>query len=489
MLIIGSAQAVNILISIVRMKILAVLVGPAGIGLLGIYNSLQSTAGAIAGLGLGNSGVRDIASSKGDVGTLSRVRVVLFAASVVQGIIAMVLVWLFRVPLAEWLFGDAARATETGLVGVAIFFSLIAASQTALLQGLRRIGDLGRVTIWGALGGTIAGLTAVWLKGEGGLIWFLLVQPLVSVIVAFVITRKLPRPDGPRLGLSGAFATWKPMAALGIVFMLSGLVGAATLLLARSLIARDLGIEAAGLFSAAWGVAMVYVGFLLSAMAADFYPRLTEVIKDRDASTRLMNDQAQLGLAIGGPVLLVLMGTAPWFMKTLYSSEFVPAADILQWQVLGNVFKLASWPMSFAFVAAARSRLFLVIELIWNVAFLVFLCVGLPLIGAQAAGVAFLLGYVLYFIALHVLTRYVFDFRWERLSIGLLAVHVMLTALVLAIFQGSPLTAVVVSIGLAVITGVVGLRVVIMKIGPHGRLSIRLHAAFAKLHWPTRSMK
>lgn len=225
MLIIGSAQAVNIVISIVRMKVLAVLVGPAGVGLLGIYNSLQSTVGSVAGLGLGNSGVRDIASSKGDVAVLSRVRTVLFAAGLIQGTIAMVLVWLFRVQLAQWLFGDALRATETGLVGVAILFSLILASQAALLQGLRQIGDLGRVTVLGALGGTAAGLLAVWLEGEDGLIWFLLVQPLASVLVAAIITRKLPRPQTRRLTPAEVFATWKPMASLGSVFMVSGQVG------------------------------------------------------------------------------------------------------------------------------------------------------------------------------------------------------------------------------------------------------------------------
>ena len=489
MLIIGSAQAVNIVISIVRMKVLAVLVGPAGVGILGIYNSLQSTAGSLAGLGLGNSGVRDIASSKGDAAVLSRVRVVLFTAGLVQGFIAMVLVWLFRVQLAEWLFGDALRATETGLVGVAILFSLILASQTALLQGLRRIGDLGRVTVLGALGGTIAGLTAVWLKGEAGLIWFLLVQPLAAVIIAAVITRKLPRPETRRLTPSEVFATWKPMASLGVVFMLSGLAGSATLLLARSVIARDLGIDAAGLFSASWGVAMIYVGFLLGAMGADFYPRLTEVIKDRAASTRLMNDQAQLGLAIGGPILLGLIGVAPWFMAILYSQEFVPAAEMLQWQTVGNVFKLASWPMGFAFVAAARSRIFLFIELTWNAAFLAFLWVGMPLIGIEAAGIAFLLAYMLYFILLHVLTRRLFGFRWDRLSLGLIGVHAVLAGLLLALSRLSPLLAAGVAVALAAVTAVVGLRIVLVKIGPHGRLSTRLHTAFAKLHWPIRSME
>ena len=85
MLVIGSAQFVNILISIFRMKVLAVLLGPSGVGLLSIYNSLLEMVQQTAGLGMGSSGVREIASSRGDEATLSRVRRVLFAAHLTTG--------------------------------------------------------------------------------------------------------------------------------------------------------------------------------------------------------------------------------------------------------------------------------------------------------------------------------------------------------------------------------------------------------------------
>lgn len=105
MLVIGSAQAVNILISIIRMKVLAVLLGPSGVGLLSIYNSLQGMVKQTAGLGMGSSGVREIASSRGEEATLSRVRRVLFTAHLVQGALAMLAVWLLRAQIATWLFG------------------------------------------------------------------------------------------------------------------------------------------------------------------------------------------------------------------------------------------------------------------------------------------------------------------------------------------------------------------------------------------------
>ena len=64
--IIGSASIANILIGIVRMKVLAVLLGPAGVGLMGLYQNIMGTAATLTGCGMETSGVRHIASSKSD---------------------------------------------------------------------------------------------------------------------------------------------------------------------------------------------------------------------------------------------------------------------------------------------------------------------------------------------------------------------------------------------------------------------------------------
>ncbi|WP_203566207.1 O-antigen translocase [Aurantimonas aggregata] len=484
MAIIGSAQAANVLISILRIKVVALLLGPTGIGILSIYSSLQGTVSTAAGLGMGSSGVRQIASVKGEEQALSRVRRVLFAAHLVQGAVAMVIVWLLREQLSEWLLGDSEHATEVGLIGAAILLTLLGTAQTALLQGMRRIGDLGRVTVLSALAGTIVGLACVWLYGTQGLLGFVLVQPLATIAVALRYTKRLPKPSSERPGAAEIWEIWKPMVKLGSAFMLGGLATAATLLLVRSLIAQDLGLEAAGQFAAAWGITMTYVGFLLGAMAADFYPRLTEVIHDREAANRLMNDQAQLGLAIGGPVLLLLIGLAPWLIALLYSSEFAPAASLLQWQTVGNVFKLASWALGFSFAAAARGGIFLLLQLNFNGLFLLMLWLGLAPFGLIAAGPAFMLAYIMHFAVLNVLMHLLHGFRWQRLSLLLLALHATLALGLLVLAQTAPLSAAVASPILALATGVIGLRIVLIKVGPEGRLALLLTRVYAALGWP-----
>lgn len=485
MLLIGSAQVVNILLLIFSVKVVAVLLGPSGVGLLSIYKSVLDLGQQTAGLGIGSSGVREIASSRGKEATLSRVRRVLFAAHLVQGALAMAAVWLLRAPIATWLFGDIARATEVGLIGIGILLALLGTAQTTLLQGLRRITDLGRVTVLAAFTSTVIGLAAVWVQGEGALIWFILVQPLATGLVALHYTRRLPKPTVAGLSVTETWEIWKPMAKLGAAFMLGGLATTATLLLVRGRISQELGLDAAGHFAAAWGVTMTYVGFVLGAMGADYYPRLTEVIHEKVAVVQLMNDQAQLGLAIGGPVLLLMIGLAPWVITLLYSSAFEPAVVLVQWQTVGNVFKLASWALGLAIVASAHGKTFLLVQLNFNALFLLMLWPSITSFGIIAAGPAFTIAYILHFLLVNVIVLRIHGFRWKALSLRLLVIYTSLSGvlLVLALFF-SPISVAVVASFLALVTGFLSLRIVLSKIGRQGRLSSRLYGMFERLGWP-----
>ncbi|WP_432817035.1 O-antigen translocase [Sulfitobacter sp. JB4-11] len=486
MLIIGSTQLINIALSILRQKLVAVLLGPAGIGLLGIFSNFQGMGSQAAGLGMSSSGVREIASARKDPETLGRVRFVLLIAHLVQGTAAVIVVWVFREPIATALFGAPQYAMEVGLVGVSILIGLVAAAHTALLQGLRQIGDLGRVTVIGAFASTIVGLLAIWLFEEAGLVWFILAQPLFNLLAARYYVARLNVSKEHRPSLRAIPGIWLPMARLGFAFMLAGLATSGTLLIVRGHIAQTLGLDAAGQFAAAWGITMVYVGFLLSAMSADYYPRLTEVIQDKRSATTLMNDQSQLGLAIGGPVLLLLIGWAPWVIALLYSEEFAPAVELLQWQSIGNVFKLASWPLSFSVVAAAKAKTFFSLELTFNIVFLAFVYFYLADFGLIVTAIAFLAGYMVYFAVSYTLARNMHGYRMDHLTRNLLISNVVISSGLLVLALASPGWALWLTPVLAAAMATFGLRAVLSKVGEVGRMATRLIHLFARIGWPIR---
>src|SRR3954453_11711052 len=59
--IIGGAQVANFAIGLVRVKLIAMLLGPTGVGLIGLYTSTIGLVGTLSSLGVGSSAVREIA--------------------------------------------------------------------------------------------------------------------------------------------------------------------------------------------------------------------------------------------------------------------------------------------------------------------------------------------------------------------------------------------------------------------------------------------
>ena len=78
----------NIAIGIVRTKAMAMLLGPAGFGLVGLYGSIADLTQSIAGMGINSSGVRQIAEAVGsdDTGRIALTTAVLRRTSIVLGV-------------------------------------------------------------------------------------------------------------------------------------------------------------------------------------------------------------------------------------------------------------------------------------------------------------------------------------------------------------------------------------------------------------------
>jgi len=423
--IIGGASLINMVIGIVKVKVLAVLLGPAGIGLMGLYQNIMGMASKLAGCGMDSSGVRQLAAYVDDAETLYVVRRALWLGNLILGVAGMAILWLLREPVAQWVFGDSAHASEVGWLGIGLLLTLMAGSQTALLQGLRRVDDLAKVCILSALVGALVGVLAVYLLGRDGVLWFVLTAPAASFLVASYYTARLPHPHVP-YDLAAIQRQWFAMMKLGIPFMAAGLLMLTTQLAMRSIILRELGLEASGYFQATWAISMTYAMFVLNAMAMDYFPRLSTVISDHERARKLVNEQAEMALLLAGPVLMVMITFAPWVIHLLYAESFSPAAEMLRWQVLGDILKVASWPIGFVFLASGRGGIYIGIQLVWSAAYLGTFALGIREFGLVMAGVGFGVAYLFLYVVVSIAANKLIGFKptqrsWNFTLILLLA--------------------------------------------------------------------
>lgn len=449
--IIGGASVINIIIGLVRIKILAVLLGPMGIGLVSLYTGLMSTATAVATMGIGTIGTRQIAEalSQDDERAVAVVRRAMFWGALLLASAGALVVWSLREVLAVKVLGGAEHAAIVGWLALGVALSVAGASQGALIQGMRRIGDMARLSVYGSVLNTVLGVALLWQWGQTGLVAYVLVGPLVSFLLGHWYVSRLPKVASGAIAMQELAHQWQTLLRLGIPFMGAGLVGALVQLWIRVEVGNTLGAEALGHFHAAWTISMQYVGFVLAAMAADYYPRLTGVIHDHKAATRLVNEQTEIALLLSAPVFIAMIGLTPWVINLLYSSAFAPAVEVLRWQILGDVLKVASWPLGFVILAAGAGKTFFLTET------LVLLLMGgliaglLPVIGLQITGIAFLVCYVVYLPLVYVLARRRIGFQWQsnvtRLLLSVLALCILVAILSTRYWWG-PIVAIVLTL-------------------------------------------
>jgi PST family polysaccharide transporter len=412
--IIGAATMANIVVGLLRTKIAALILGPAGIGFIGLLQSLVATGSAIAGLGIANSAVRQLAESANDQHALAANRQALFSTTLFLAVVGGAVFWIFRVPLARDVLGHGSAGAAVGWLGLAVAFTLQSNAQVALLNGLRRIGDIARVNVLGAALGTALGVGALALWQSDGIVAYVVSGPLAVLVVGALILRRHTRKMKSRARISAVMRCSVPMIRLGFSFMIASLCITAAFLTVRAIVNERLGATALGHFSAAWMISMTYIAFVLQAMGTDYYPRLTAAIQDHDLVNRMVNEQSEIALLLAGPVLLAVQAVAPWLIHLLYSSKFDASVAVLRWQIMGDVVKIASWPLAYIILASGRGRVFMITESLGVTVYTVFVWFGIRPLGLVSTGLGFLTMYVVYLPAVYLLARRWTNFRWVR---------------------------------------------------------------------------
>ncbi len=196
--------------------------------------------------------------------------------------------------------------------------------------------------------------------------------------------------------------------------MASGMLTMGAAYAIRIMIVREIGFEAAGLYQSAWTIGGLYVGFILRAMGADFYPRLTAVVKDRAECNRLVNEQAEVSLLLAGPGIIGTLALAPLVIPVLYSSAFGPAVEVLRWICLGATLQVITWPIGFIIVAEGRQGLFFWSEFAYTLLYMAMAWAFVRFQGLNGAGMAFFASYILHWLIVYPIVRWLTGFAWSR---------------------------------------------------------------------------
>jgi len=428
--IMGGSSVLTTLLGIVRTKVLALMLGPSGVGLTGIYLSVTNMVAAVTGLGIGESGVRQIARESG-VGSdeaVSRTLLCVRRMALLSGMVGCLVLLLLRDPVSRLTFGNADHAGDLALLSVMLLLGAVSAGQVALIQGMRRIGDLAKMSVCGALCGTVCSIPLIYLFGMQGIACFLVAVSVMEILSSWWFSRKIALPS-VKVGWRQSFADAGPLLKLGTALMAGWLMLAATPYFLRVMVVRYLGLDATGIYQASTTLSFVYLNIILRAMVTDFYPRLSAVADDNEECASLVNKQIEVGLLLTAPAILAIVTLAPFLLSIFYSSRFGQAAEILRWQILGGMLQVVIGPMGFLFRAKGAGKLLFGTEAFANGSHAALGWLGIILFGLPGIGMGFFFMNVAHLVLVFSLVRRHYAFRFSSENVRIYSIFALALAL------------------------------------------------------------
>lgn len=464
----GGVQGLNILVGIVRNKLVALLLGPTGMGMASLLNSIANFAYQATSLGISFSAVKHLSEiiDSGDDSRISSFVATVRAWSMVTALLGAAVCMAAAPALDRWVFDGGGHTAEIMALAPVVAMMAVTGGETAILKGARRLRHLAEIQMLTVFASLVISVPVYAAAGIRGIIYVILLMALANMgltarrsLKAFPLKR-LTGGGGPAAALSHG----GDMVRLGLAFIVTGVMGSGVEMAVRSLLNNYADLGTVGLYNAGYMLTVTYAGMVFSAMETDYFPRLSAVNHDTAAVNLAANRQIEVSILMISPMLTLLITMLPILIPLLYSGRFVAVVPMAQVAVLSMYARAAMLPVAYITLAKGHSRAYMVIEGASAVVFVVLMIVCFNAWGLVGAGVAVLLSNVADLVVIVIYAAMRYGYRLSRQVVACAAVHVPLGLVAyLATFAGEAWMRVAVGVAATAVSTAVSAYVIYRK--------------------------
>ncbi|HEX9135883.1 MAG TPA: oligosaccharide flippase family protein, partial [Nitrospirota bacterium] len=422
----GGAAALSLVANAVRVKIVAVLVGTTGLGVISYLYNLIQLASSVSSLGIG-SGIVKMTSQKlssGEREEIDRLKVTAFSPTFWLSVLVSLTLIAASKFLSIWLLGDARYTFYVRLVALSIPCLTLSQSLTSVLNGFRAIREIALITTWGAVITVLLVAPLVWKYRVTGVVLHLVLQSMAVLAVTLLFYhRKIPGRGVVRsLSFQGYDARIaRSLAAFGVATFLLNVFQSLTFLVVRKLIQQRFGEHGIGLYQVPYGLTLQYLNIVLISLMTYSLPTMSALREETSLAAELNHTLRASVLAIV-PIISALLVLKKFLVLLLYSPQFLPSVSLLEIQLIGDLFKVVAYVFGVALLSRPRLTAWLVLDLFWDAVFIGSSYYLLGRVGLVGVAIAFLGAYFAMSIG------YAF-FAWRSMKISLTAANLKLIGL------------------------------------------------------------
>ena len=433
----GGVQGLNVLIGLVRTKLVAILLGPSGMGLASLFNTTVGFVSQATNLGLPISAVRQMSElyDRGDQEAINHFVKVIRGWSLLTALVGMLVCVAIGPFLSQTTFAWGDHSLHFMLLSPAVGMMAITGGETAILKGMRKLGSIAIIQVLAVVAALAISVPVYYVFGESGIVPVIVMMAFATMVLTLKQSLKLI-PLRLR-GAKGMLGEGMEMVRLGVAFTLAAVIGTASEMLIRSYLNVTGDLDFLGLYNAGYMLTITYAGMVFSAMEADYYPRLSAVQHDIEATNETVNRQMKVSLLLISPMLAALIIALPLLVPMLFSGKFLPVVGMAQVAALAMYMKVLTLPVAYITLARGYSLSYLFLESCYFVVFVVLIIVGYQYWGLFGTGLAITLAHVFEYVLVngYAYKKYgyrssatVYGYAIVQVALGLLAYILTLVA-------------------------------------------------------------
>lgn len=358
----GGVQGLNILISLIRNKLVAVILGPAGMGLASLFNATVTFVAQVTNLGLSFSAVKNISEAfgRGDSAETERTITAIRSLALLTALVGTLVCAALGQFLNDFTFTWGDHTLHYIFLSPAVGLLAITGGETAILKGTRQLRQLALIQVYTVVVSLLISVPVYLRFGMSGIVPVIVLVALASMLLTIMYSYR-SYPLNIRFS-RGALSGGMGMIRLGVAYAAAAIMGSGAEFVIRSMLNNSGGLDTVGLYNAGYMMTIVYGGIVFSAMETDFFPRLSSANTDRFRRDHIINSQIEVSLQVISPLLVAFSVALPLLVALLFSADFMPVVAMVQITIPLLYMRALKLPVAYMTLARGDSLCYFLLE-------------------------------------------------------------------------------------------------------------------------------
>lgn len=389
---------------LVSVKVVASIIGPSGVALVGQLNNFSTIALSLAQGGINAGVTKYVSEYRADDQKAKDYISTAFKITILCSLSVGLLLLLGCHILSKLILMTPEFWYVFAIFGFTIIFYGLNNLLVSIVNGYKQFNKYVKVNIVSSIFGVAFTVILVLIWGIPGALVSAVTFQSLMIIVSVIMLRNLPWLKKEYFANRFKRAIASKYFRFTLMTLTTALCVPVVQMLLRGYVMSEISDTEAGIWEGMTRISNMYLMIITSSFSVYYLPRLSEITDRLELRHEIFKCyKLIIPLLLGGFTLIYFMRY--FIIKILFTSEFMPMSQLFIWQMAGDFFKICSWLLAYLMVAKAMTTSFITTEIVFSATWL-----GLGLLFVSNHGIiglcqAYLVNYILYMVVMTILFR------------------------------------------------------------------------------------